>query len=99
MNNKKTKINLTLDCEVIRNLEIDDTNIDGETVMMDIENGEYYALNEVGTRVWEPTKEKITINNIISILLNEYDVNADQCRESILNFIERLYYDDLIKIA
>ena len=27
MNNKKTKINLTLDCEVIRNLEIDDTNI------------------------------------------------------------------------
>ena len=67
--------------------------------MMDIENGEYYALNEVGTRVWELTKEKITINNIISILLNEYDVNADQCRESILNFIERLYYDDLIKIA
>ncbi|ETJ15853.1 hypothetical protein Q604_UNBc4C00183G0002, partial [human gut metagenome] len=59
MNNKKTKINLTLDCEVIRNLEIDDTNIDGETVMMDIENGEYYALNEVGTRVWELTKEKI----------------------------------------
>ena len=99
MNNKKTKINLTLDCEVIRNLEIDDTNIDGETVMMDIENGEYYALNEVGTRVWELTKEKITINNIISILLNEYDVNADQCRESILNFIERLYNDDLIKIA
>lgn len=98
MNNKK-KINLTLDCEIIRNLEIDDTNIDGETVMMDIENGEYYALNEVGTRVWELTKEKIKINNIISTLLEEYDVNENKCRESIISFIERLYCNDLIKFV
>lgn len=99
MNNKKKKINLTLDCEIIRNLEIDDTNIDGETVMMDIEKGEYYALNEVGTRIWELTREKIKINDIISTLLDEYDVNEHQCRKSIMGFIERLYYDDIIKIA
>ncbi|MDB2151341.1 lasso peptide biosynthesis PqqD family chaperone [Clostridium butyricum] len=93
------KIKLNLNCEVIRNLEIDDVDIDGEKVMMDIENGKYYALNEVGSKIWELTKDKIKINDIVNVLLSEYEVGEEQCRESTMNFIERLYNDDLIKIA
>ena len=32
-----------------------DTDIDDQTVMMDIEQGRYFGLNDTGTRIWDLT--------------------------------------------
>ena len=55
------------------------SNMDGETVMMSIENGEYFGLNSVGSRMWELIENPIKVNTLIELLLDEFDVSREQC--------------------
>ena len=49
----KRDLRINLDTIINKNLEIDDTDLDGEKVMMNLERGEYFMMNEVGSRIWE----------------------------------------------
>ena len=47
MKNRK----ITTETVISQTEEIVDSNIDGETVMMSIENGKYYGLDDIGSRI------------------------------------------------
>lgn len=100
-NLNKSIINNELDLEtvVFRNNEIDDTDIDGEKVMMDLEKGKYYMINEVGSRIWDIINRPIKVNDIIEALLSEYHVEVDECKETVLEFLGELRNDGLIEVS
>ena len=72
---------------VSRRNDIDTTDLNGEIVMMDLEKGRYFSLNGVGSRIWEIIEEPIGINKIVDCLLEEYDVNRNECEENVLEFL------------
>ena len=55
------------------------TALGDKTVMMDVEQGLYYGLDEVGTRVWALTEKQITVQRLSEQLLDEYEVSPEQC--------------------
>ena len=69
---------LNLDSIVSYREDIDTTDIDGDKVMMDLEKGQYFALNSV------------KISEVVNILLSEYDVDRETCEKSVMEFIEGL---------
>lgn len=75
---------------VSRRNDIDTTDLNGEIVMMDLEKGRYFSLNGVGSRIWEIIEEPIGINKIVDCLLEEYDVNRNECEENVLEFLGKL---------
>ena len=75
---------------VSRRNDIDTTELNGEIVMMDLEKGRYFSLNGVGSRIWEIIEEPIGINKIVDCLLEEYDVNRNECEENVLEFLGKL---------
>jgi hypothetical protein len=78
---------------------IDATDLNGEKVMMNLDMGKYFALNEVGSRIWEIIHEPITAQGVIDILLQEYEVEYEICKKNVLEFIGRLNDDKLICIS
>jgi hypothetical protein len=50
-----------------------------ELVMMDLEQGKYFSLNPVATRVWEMLEQPMEAAEICSFLTDEYDVSSEQC--------------------
>jgi Coenzyme PQQ synthesis protein D (PqqD) len=50
--------------------------VEGDSVLLDIDSGEYFTLNEVGGRVWELCDGADTVDAIIETICAEYD--ADQ---------------------
>lgn len=77
----------------------DETNMDGEVVMMDINEGKYYCLNDVGSRIWELIKKPIAVKDVMSVILSEYDVDAKVCEDEVYGFLIRIYNDELISIV
>ena len=71
----KKDYGINLETVINKNLEIDDTDLDGEKVMMNLDKGEYFMMNEVGSRIWEIISEPINVKEIISTLQNEYVVD------------------------
>lgn len=70
----------------------------GETVMMSIDNGKYYNLGEIGGYIWKCIETPISINKLILKLINEFDVENNQCQKEVIPFLELLFNEKLIMI-
>jgi len=51
--------------------------VDGDTVLLDGRSGVYYALNQIGTRLWALIIGGAALGEIHDVLLEEYDVPAE----------------------
>lgn len=94
----KKDYGINLETVINKNLEIDDTDLDGEKVMMNLDKGEYFMMNEVGSRIWEIISEPINVKEIISTLRNEYEVDEETCKDTVIEFLGILDNADLISI-
>jgi myo-inositol-1-phosphate synthase len=83
---------------VKRNNEVFANEIDGEAVMMNIQTGKYYGLDEIGSRIWELMERKIQVKEIIEQLQKEYDVSEQQCKTDVLNLLNDLKSNQLIDV-
>ena len=94
----KKAYGVNLDSVVSKNEEIDDTDLDGEKVMMNLDKGQYFMMNEVGSRIWELIEGNTSIVNIIETLTNEYQVDEETCENTVMEFLGRLKDAELIKV-
>ena len=95
----KRDYGINLNTIINKNLEIDDTDLDGEKVMMNLDKGEYFMMNEVGSRIWELIEGNTSIVNIIETLTNEYEVDEEICKDTVVEFLGRLNNAELISIS
>jgi hypothetical protein len=72
--------------------------IDGEVVMLSIENSEYYGMDKVGSRIWELLEIPITLKELIVTLMNEFEVSEEKCKIESIEFIQKLLTKKLLKI-
>jgi len=74
------------------------SDMDGEKVMLSIQNGKYYNLGQIGGEIWDLIKEPIAINEIVSALLSIYQVPEKACEEQVTSFLQQLLEEELIQI-
>ncbi len=81
---------------VARDPEMLASEMDGEKVMMSIERGEYYGLDETGSRIWDLIENETQVGDIVVQLLEDFDVDRDECARDVLEFLEELKQKGLI---
>lgn len=64
--------------------------LDGELVLLDLRTGSYYGLNRVGADIWRLLAQGCTAETILSHLVADYDIGADQVRWDLRTFIDGL---------
>jgi len=72
--------------------------IDGEVVMLSIENSEYYGMDKVGSRIWELLEQPLSLNDLVKKLMEEYEVSEEQCALDTLEFLRTLTEKKLLRI-
>ncbi|MCM3650407.1 lasso peptide biosynthesis PqqD family chaperone [Metabacillus litoralis] len=72
------------------------SDMDGEKVMMSINNGKYYNLGEIGGEIWDLIKTPISVNEIILTLMSIYDVEKTECEEHVISFLKHLSKEKII---
>lgn len=70
-----------------------------DILMMSVEAGAYYGLEQVGVRIWELIAEPITVDQMCVRLIDEYDVGADVCEAETLAFLTHLAEQHIIDVA
>ena len=61
-----------------------------ELLMMSVEQGRYFNLNLVGTRIWELLAVPLTVDALVEALTNEYDIDPITARSEIVSFLGAL---------
>lgn len=66
------------------------TDLSGEKVMVDFEQGKYFMIKGVGNDIWDMLADDVMVTQIMDKLLQEYDVTVEQCEKEVLDFLNNL---------
>lgn len=63
----------------IRNSKTIAGRLHDELVMMDLDQGKYFSLNPVATRIWDLLEKPLSADELCIVLIDEYDVEPERC--------------------
>ena len=70
----------------------------GEAVLLNLESGKYYGLDEVGTRMWTLLTQHGQVVPAYRALLDEYDVTEEQLQQDLLSLVNELVSHGLLQV-
>lgn len=67
------------------------TEFGDEVVILNLRDGVYYGLEDVGTRIWQLLQQPVSVLTIREAIVAEFDVESARCERDI-----RLLLTDLV---
>lgn len=86
------------DSIIKRRHDLDCTDLDGEVVMMDLDEGLYFSLNSVASDIWSMIETDTSVSKVITNLLSQYDIDEKTCHLNVIDFLGKLNDCNLITI-
>lgn len=87
-----------------KNTELAWRVIDSETVIIPLDeqtsdSEKINFLNETGTRIWELIDGKNSIKDIVVMIVKEYEIDEEEGKKEVINFIKKLERKNLVKLG
>lgn len=73
--------------------------LDGESVVLNIESGIYFGLDSVGTQLWQWLAESGSLQAVRARMLETFDAPAEQLDADLIAFVDALTSKQLLAIA
>lgn len=74
------------------------TTVDDELIGLSINQGVCYGLNAIGTQIWGLIATPRSVDSLCAELLSEFDVEAAECREQVVDLLEALRTEGLVTV-
>jgi coenzyme PQQ biosynthesis protein PqqD len=68
----------------------------GQWVLLDVDSGRYYALDDVGGRIWHLCDGSRTVAQIAEVVGDEYDAAGAAVEEDVVAFVSELVSESLL---
>lgn len=85
-------------CKVTIPEELVYQELDGEMVLLNMQSGQYFGIDEIGSKIWALLEEKVMPVDIVQRLVAEYEVSEKVCQQQVAAFLDELEKEGLIKI-
>jgi predicted RecB family endonuclease len=69
-----------------------------EVVILDLRDGVYYSLDDVGARIWNLLRQPVTVAAIRDDIVAEFDVEPTRCERDIRVLLDELISRGLVVI-
>ena len=73
---------------MIINSNIIARDLQGEMVLLNKENGDYFTLNSMGSEIYNLISDGMETGDIIDLLFEKYEIEHDKLRTDILAIID-----------
>jgi hypothetical protein len=67
-----------------------------DLLLFNIEDGNYYSLNEIGSRIWELCDGTHNVSQLVAVLATEYDASQEVLKKDVTELLENLQSGKLI---
>lgn len=88
-----------LDSIVVRSDQQISTEVNGEIVMMSVEQGSYFGIGGVGTEIWHLIAEPRSARDVCAALIESFDVDPATCETETLGFLTTLSDAGLVEVV
>lgn len=73
-----------------RREQIPFTELEGETVLLNLKSKQYFVLNETGAFIWELLKEEHKIEELVAAVSENFDVEPERARKDLMGLLNAL---------
>lgn len=74
------------------------SDLGGEAIILNLKSGVYHGLNEVAAKIWNIIQNPKSVDDVRAILLEEYEVDFQQCDRDLKELLQELTKVGLIEI-
>lgn len=99
MNSTSTRPAPTLDSRVQVAQDVLFQELQGEAVLLNLNSGMYFGLDEVGTRIWQLIVERGRLDEVATAIEDEFEVSQEQCVADLLALVARLEGEGLVSVT
>lgn len=71
--------------------------LEGELVVLNLETGLYFGLDEVGVVIWERLTDGDTLEGATAAVVERYDVDRERAETDIVALVEKLREASLVE--
>lgn len=75
------------------------TEVDGQTVLMNVDVGKYAGLDAIGQAIWSRIAQPVTLDELCRALLTVFDADAAVLRRDVEAFLVAMQALGLIEIV
>lgn len=68
-----------------------------DVVLLNLRDGVYYGVEEVGARIWTLVQAPIALKTIVETIAAEFDVEPDRCARDVGAFVQQLIGRGLVE--
>jgi sorbitol-specific phosphotransferase system component IIA len=90
---------VTLEDSISINEDVLVQELSGEFILLNLENEEYYGLDDVGSSIWSFLRELGSLQLAFDRLLERYDVEPQVLKQDLLEIVEKWIQNDLVSVA
>ena len=73
--------------------------VDGEAVILNLESGIYFGLDQVGTRIWQLIQAHGSLQKVFETMCDEFDVGSDALERDLLGLMGELCAKGLVRAS
>ena len=73
--------------------------VDGEIVMMSIEQGRYFGLDDIGSDIWKRIDPPCSFAELIDRLATDYDADRATIAADVRALLSRMAAQDVVRLA
>lgn len=89
---------ITLKSLVVVAKDMVSCDLQGETAILNLNDGVYYGLDEVGTSIWNLIQTPITVEKILNELLKIYDVEKEKCQSDLYELMNDMAEKGILEV-
>ena len=75
------------------------SQMEQEKVVLSLKLGQYYGLDELGSRIWDLVQQSHSLSEISNTICLEYEVEIEECDHDVRELLEELLEAKLIEVS
>ena len=85
--------------QFVRSPDVIASEVDGELVLISIEDGRYYGLDPVGSEIWRQLEAPRSLGALIEALQAHFEGDAATVERETIAFVDQLAAQSLVRVA
>jgi hypothetical protein len=84
---------------IVRNPAVLAAEVDGEIVMMSIEQGRYFGLDDIGSDIWKRIEQPCSFAVLVDALAADYEADRGTIAADVTALLARMAEQDVVRLA
>jgi hypothetical protein len=93
------EVSISLNSVVVQAENLVSSELDGETILMGVNQAAYFGLDATSQRIWDLIAQPKKVSEVCDQLVAEYDVDRATCEQQVFSFLTELNKESLIRVV